>query len=64
MLISLEKKQQKKSKQFNFYGKLTDAKSNFDSNWIFSKFWFLYIYIYNLVSNGSHIAMLCYINNL
>ena len=35
MLISLEKKQQKKSKQFNFYGKLTKIKSNFDSNWIY-----------------------------
>ena len=32
MLISLEKKQQQKSKQFNFYGKLTKIKSNFDSN--------------------------------
>ena len=32
MLINLEKKQQQKSKQFNLNGKLTKAKSNFDSN--------------------------------
>ena len=35
MLISSKKKKQKKkqkSKQFNLYGKLTKAKSNFDSN--------------------------------
>ena len=30
MLISSEKKYQQKSKQFNFYGKLTNANSNFD----------------------------------
>ena len=41
MLISLpKKKKSKKSKQFNLYGKLTKAKSNFDSNLIFSKLWF------------------------
>ena len=35
-----KKKNSKKSKQFNLYGKLTKAKSNFDSNLIFSKLWF------------------------
>ena len=32
MLISSKKKKKQKSKQFNLYGKLTKAKSNFDSN--------------------------------
>ena len=31
MLINLEKKITTKSKQFNFYEKLAQAKSNFDS---------------------------------
>ena len=44
ILISSQKKK-KKSKQFNFYKKLTKEKYNFDSNQIFSKLW-LYIYIY------------------
>ena len=36
----IKKIKSKKSKQFNLYGKLTKAKSNFDSNLIFSKLWF------------------------
>ena len=50
------KNKRQKSKQFNLYEKLTKAKSNFNSNQIFSKFWlyiyiyiYLYIYIYYLV---------------
>ena len=39
-LVYQKKKKSKKSKQFNLYGKLTKAKSNFDSNLIFSKLWF------------------------
>ena len=35
-----KKTKNKKSKQFNLYGKLTKTKSNFDSNLIFSKLWF------------------------
>ena len=36
-----------KYKQFNLYEKLTKAKSNFNSNQIFSKLWLnIYIYIY------------------
>jgi len=40
-LVYKKKKQKnKKSKQFNLYGKLTKTKSHFDSNLIFSKLWF------------------------
>ena len=51
------------------YGKLTKAKFNFNSNWIFSKLWFeiyiyIYIYIYNQVSNGLYIVMIYYTNDL
>ena len=50
-----KKKKMQKSKQFNLYGKLTKEKFNFDSNWTFSKLWFLYI----LHSHGIY-----YINDL
>ena len=53
MLISSEKNQ--KSNQFNLYGKLTKAKSNFDSiefslNFGLKKQKNIYIYIYYLIS--------------
>ena len=54
-ISSTQKKKKQKSKQFNLYGKLTKEKFNFDSNWTFSKLWFLYI----LHSHGIY-----YINDL
>ena len=38
----------------NLYEKPTKAKSNFDSNQIFSKFWlYIYIYIYLFILDSS-----------
>ena len=67
MLISSEKNQ--KSNQFNLYGKLTKAKSNFDSiefslNFGLKKQKNIYIYIYYLISIRLYILIVYYINDL
>ena len=67
MLISSEKNQ--KSNQFNLYGKLTKAKSNFDSiefslNFGLKKQKKIYIYIYYLISIRLYILIVYYINDL
>ena len=70
MLISSEKNQ--KSNQFNLYGKLTKAKSNFDSIEFSLNFGlkkqkkkiYIYIYIYYLISIRLYILIVYYINDL
>ena len=69
MLISSEKNQ--KSNQFNLYGKLTKAKSNFDSIEFSLNFGLkkqkkknIYIYIYYLISIRLYILIVYYINDL